>query len=82
MEIWYLTREFNGCPVGTQIRVYERNDTSVQISINGELEWISLDTFKHITEHVPINYWFGPSDNRKDGFNEFDWKGDNHYENN
>lgn len=69
-NIYYITREFGGCPVGTQIRVHDWNDTSVQISIKGNLEWISVDTFKHITEHAPSNYWSGPPDNRKDGFSE------------
>lgn len=69
-SIYYLTREFNGYPVGTQIQVHDWNDMSVQISIKGTLEWISADTFKHITEYAPSNYWFGLPDNRKDGFSE------------
>lgn len=71
---YYLTREFNNHPVGTQIRVHDWNDTSVQISVKGNLEWISTDTFKHITEYAPNDYWSGPSDNRKDGYSEFNWR--------
>lgn len=35
---YYLTREFNGNPIGTEIRVHNWNKTSVQISIHGKYE--------------------------------------------
>lgn len=71
---YYLTREFNGYRVGAQIRVHDWNDTSVQISINGSLEWISADVFKSITEHVENDYWTGDGDNRRDNYSEFNFR--------
>jgi hypothetical protein len=72
---YYLTREFNGNPIGTEIRVHNWNETSVQISIHGKYEWINANTFKHITEYVVSDYWTNPiGDNRRDGYSEFSVK--------
>lgn len=72
---YYLTREFNGNPIGTEIRVHNWNETSVQISIHGKYEWINTNTFKHITEYVVSDYWTNPiGDNRRDGYSEFSVK--------
>lgn len=72
MKHYYLTREFNGYPIGTEIHVHDWSDTSVKISIHGTIEQISTDTFKYITEHIINNYWTDPiGDNRRDGYSEF-----------
>lgn len=48
-KVYYtLAKEYNGCSIGTKIRVHDWNNTHVQISINGCLEYVPIETFEKI----------------------------------
>ena len=54
MEIkkYTLAREYNGCPIGTEVIVRESDDTHILVSIDGTLEYIPKTAFWIITGQV------------------------------
>ena len=47
-----LAREYNGCPIGTEVIVRENDDTHILVSIDGTLEYMPKIAFWIITGQV------------------------------
>ena len=44
-QFYYLVSDFRGCKAGAKIRVHDWNETEVEVSMNGTLEWIPRSVF-------------------------------------